>query len=538
MAGCLLLSLWYYGSALGDENKANEKPAAQAVVPAKAKPKITIHKDVTFFTKPLNKDGYVDYAAALNEYHSKGVTPETNAVVLLYKAFGPRPDDTAHSDEFFRLLGMKKPPVQGQYFKSMSDFSPRGLAFAGVRQQFIDELDKSSERPWKSNDLKIVASWIEVNESSLKLIEQAVKCTTYYLPLTVSKEANGRNYGLIGVLLPSIQLSYSVEQVMVARAMHHLEEGRTQKAWNDLIVVRKFSRLVAQGPTLIEGIVGIKIENRAHASMLALIEHSKPDAEQVEKYIAQLDQIDKLYATSHMEDKINIGERAMYLDAVHRIAQGSMNAAELGDLTDGRFRSALRKFAPNLVDWNIDWDVVLRNGNKTYDRLVKIMQFKTCAERTIAVQQFESEIKKNVAKAQNPLNFLKLLDPNTGIQTASDYTSHIMAATLLPAGYYQSKIAEDRVLQRSHLLRIALALSAHRADHGRYPKKLDALKAYLTSIPKDIFKNGDLTYKATPETYLVYSVGRNQEDENGQWHSDTPSGDDIRIRIPIIKPRD
>src|SRR4051794_2037415 len=67
----------------------------------KSKPRFTVGKDTTYFTGPLTKDGHIDYVAALNQRLREGVTPDTNAVVLLWKAFGPRPEGTKMPPEFF-----------------------------------------------------------------------------------------------------------------------------------------------------------------------------------------------------------------------------------------------------------------------------------------------------------------------------------------------------------------------------------------------------------------------------------------------------
>jgi hypothetical protein len=61
-----LIILGFCASASSDET------------PKKTKPKFTISKETTFITEPLDKDGYPDYAAALNARLSKGVTPENN----------------------------------------------------------------------------------------------------------------------------------------------------------------------------------------------------------------------------------------------------------------------------------------------------------------------------------------------------------------------------------------------------------------------------------------------------------------------------
>jgi hypothetical protein len=56
----------------------------------KGKGKFTVAKDTAYITSPLDKDGYPDYAAALNDRLRQGVTPDNNANVLLWKAIGPR----------------------------------------------------------------------------------------------------------------------------------------------------------------------------------------------------------------------------------------------------------------------------------------------------------------------------------------------------------------------------------------------------------------------------------------------------------------
>ena len=71
---------------------AGTSSAFAAEPPAKTKPRVlvTISKATTYITEPLRSDGYPDYIAALNQRLSKGVTPENNAVVLFWRAMGPK----------------------------------------------------------------------------------------------------------------------------------------------------------------------------------------------------------------------------------------------------------------------------------------------------------------------------------------------------------------------------------------------------------------------------------------------------------------
>src|SRR5713101_3375645 len=90
-----------------DESKAKPAPGKEdkpkESAPKKHRGTFTISKETTYVTGPLDKDGYIDYAAALNERLGKGVTPENNANVPIWKALGPHPEGATMPAEFFKL---------------------------------------------------------------------------------------------------------------------------------------------------------------------------------------------------------------------------------------------------------------------------------------------------------------------------------------------------------------------------------------------------------------------------------------------------
>jgi hypothetical protein len=124
------------------------------------------------------------------------------------------------------------------------------------------------------------------------------------------------------------------------------------------------------------------------------------------------------------------------------------------------------------------------------------------------------------------------LDPKNGRKAASEYIGNVMIALLLPA-VQQTRVAEDRCVQTSRYLRIALGLSAYRKAHEKYPPQLAELKKYLGTVPADIFSKQPLTYRVTEDGYLIYSLGPNGKDEKGRWYDSLPRGDDVNIRMPI-----
>ncbi|MCH7727395.1 MAG: hypothetical protein IH991_13075 [Planctomycetes bacterium] len=52
----------------------------------------------------------MDYFAAINRIAGQGVTPENNAVVLLWQVLDREKVDESVRDEYFHILGITEPP--------------------------------------------------------------------------------------------------------------------------------------------------------------------------------------------------------------------------------------------------------------------------------------------------------------------------------------------------------------------------------------------------------------------------------------------
>jgi len=76
------------------------------------------------------------------------------------------------------------------------------------------------------------------------------------------------------------------------------------------------------------------------------------------------------------------------------------------------------------------------------------------------------------------------------------------------------------------LLLISLALRQYRVEHGRYPAQLSVLApAYLAAVPDDPFAlKAPFMYRPTGNTYLLYSVGPDGQDDGGTAIADTNIG--------------
>ena len=270
----LAISNW---SAAQDEKKEPAKP--KAVVPP---PKITISKETTRFTEPLRPDGFVDYLAAVNRHFSRDVTAENNACVLLYQAMGPRPEGARQPDRFFRLMGVDPLPDEGKYFQGLGKWVEGRPGVKVDLNAVSDMQSKSGERPWKTEEFPLIAAWLKDNEVPLQTVAAATERSRYFSPL-VNSDANPDG-GLIQVLLPGVQRSRELARALASRAMWELAEGSQVDAWRDLMTMHRLGRLVGQGPTLIEYLVGVAIESLAINGELRFLSETKPSAKMLAMY--------------------------------------------------------------------------------------------------------------------------------------------------------------------------------------------------------------------------------------------------------------
>jgi hypothetical protein len=357
-----------FGMAIASFSSAGQPepgkgPASKA--PAKKAPGgIIISRETTFITGPLRKDGSVDYAAAINERYSQGVTPENNAVVVLLHAVGPNVIAKPVRERFFQLLGVAPSPDKGPYFEEFDEYyvrkqNPaqrprsrteriegymRGIAeamkesigdikdkpAAGKReihadQAALDQWCRIFAEPWRKEDYPIAASWLQSNRKPLDLIVAATRRPRFYAPLPrlrpSREEITADPFGWIQAVWPMTSMSREWARALRARAMFHIAEGKAAEAWEDLFACHRLARLVDQGSLDIfdQGFArGIEAETiEGDVALVALAEQGKLTAEQGRRFAADFRSLPPLGKPAA---KMNWGERLVHLEAVYAAA--------------------------------------------------------------------------------------------------------------------------------------------------------------------------------------------------------------------------
>lgn len=497
-----------------------------AAEPDNPKAKFKLGQDTTFVTEPLDKDGYIDYETALNERLRGKIKPEENAVVLLVQALGPKPEGKIPHADYFKWLGIDSLPEKGEYFVPESKYA---------EQLRDDELASFSQaaaqlrwETWKAKEYPKLAAWMKTNEKPLAIVIEASKKPAYYDPLIERDKAGGREllagtYGLTAVTLRP------VGALLMLRAMNHLGEGRQAESWHDLQAFYQLSRQLSQSGSLVALLTSTQLESDAIRGILIWIETVKPTSAQAFEYRKSLS---KLSTYGRVSDVIGYTERITFLDATQYLARGV--GKKLEDIAGVDLKNVPREKVDAIAE-GLDWEIVLRMGNKWYDRLEHAQQIDAMADRVKAFGDIETESWNRVKQLKDTSEIQKRLEAREFEKVTQLVIERIgltQINVMTPAGW-KVRTAADRVEQQNRNLHLAFALVAHQADTARYPAALaDLAPKYIDKIPDDLFSGKPLFYKPTDTGYLLHSVGVNGQDDGGKTYDDDPPGDDLVVRMP------
>jgi len=514
-----LLALTILAAACAADPPAKDKPAR--------KPNFTVSRETTYVTGPLDKDGCVDYATAIDERLGKGVTPETNANVLIWKALGPRPlGGKPMPAQFFKPMGMDEPPEKGEYFVDVRPFVRDRLGIED-REQFsaaFERIYPLTHEPWKVEDHRQIAEWLKSNEKPLNLVVEGLNRPHYFAP--VYRGGDEPTVDLVTAYFARTSAALELTTALAVRGMLRVGEGKPADAWPDLLACQRMGRYVGRGVSLIEALVGFRCESIGQRATEALLERPELDARQLARFLRDLRALPPIPLVS---DHLEIGERFVALERFTIAIRGG------SDTVNALTRGAIH--LPPEVD--IDWNRALRNMNAYFDQMGAALRHKDRGKRQREFDRIEAELQAlEKARGEDGGKSGKgRLGAGAAKRDVGESIVDILTALTLPA-VRKIQEAYDRTEQGHQNLQIALASAGYQRDRKKYPETLEALvPKYLEKLPDDLFTGKPLIYKPSENGFLLYSLGPNGKDDDGRGPGDNPKGDDVAIRIPVPKPK-
>jgi hypothetical protein len=524
---------------------ADDSPASAA--PQVARPvKITISKETTCLTEPIRPDGWLDYAAAINERCRRGATAENNAAIPLWRAVGPKDVPKERREQFFKLLGIPPLPEEGQYLVQLGEYllhvkDAPAQGTAEWNQWFEDIYDqsrKAQSRPWSGKEFPVLAAWLDSNEKPLESILAAAGRSRFFEPLVVKP-----NGSLLDALDIRGHSSFrSAVELLRLRTMRQVAAGKIDDARQDLLACHRLARLEAQKALLIDEILARALERSACDGDVALIHYGHLTSEKLEQYHRAL----RALPAMPPMDTDSLAERFFSLDTLRNIATGDPMALRLTNIlrVDDRAKEARAKL---LADRRIDWDVVFREYNSNMDKQTEACRQPTLLKRREALKKLDDAASAAAHRVDDPADLAKLLAP----ETSSRKISQQLAAILLEPELGGSGVyiwAEGATAVKVQLTNFAFALAEYHNDRAAYPRTLAELSPkYLHDVPQDPWSDQEYIYRPRDNAYLLYSVGRNGKDDGGESSLDNPKKyagvtdldklpDDIAIRTPEAGP--
>jgi hypothetical protein len=326
--------------------------------------------------------------------------------------------------------------------------------------------------------------------------------------------------------------------------MWHLGEGRSAEAWQDVLATHRIGRLVAHGQTLVEQLVGVAIEGIALDLTQTLLDDGGLAVEQIQTIRRDLAALPPF---ANMATVIDKSERVMTVESLIRLS--AAKDTNWGEILGRNGMDSIELQVLQIV--SVDWNLVLRDMNRWYDRLAAAARLPTRAQRVAAIDKVQSDIQTTYSEAQSPA---RIVLSAVSRQQRSELVSSTMIGIFLPH-IEAATTVEDRANAELQLTQLAAALAEHRAVHGAYPEKLGELvPAIVDKLPVDVHTASPFIYKRDDAGYLLYSAGDNGKDDGGsnemqsvlagrsvyddganydQLQSKIPAGaDDISIRLP------
>jgi hypothetical protein len=527
-------------------------------------PPIVVSSQTTYITEPLGSNGLPDYERYLLGLYRDGVTPQNNAAALLWKTLWPGELQPAEYAAVAKELGLAQIPSKQDSLaplhdvanrKRVADWLEQQAAAANVNrldgddsQQTAQEaaeevLGQAISRPWTSEQIPPLAEWVRTNQRPLDTLVEASHRPRCYFPSSSLLDAERGS--LISMLLPGQQGARVAGRALSARAMWHLGEERPDEAWQDLLAAHRIGRLLAQGHTLIEQLIGIAIDGIACEGTQTLVHHGNLSTEQLQQIRRDLAELPPF---TRMAQAVDQTERLATIDGImHLCTANNENWEEVMAIMNNDAGGL-----PLLNMVSLDWNLVLRDVNQWYDRLTNAAQLSNRQDRQAAFDRVDADMQRLIAESQRPA---KLALSTISRHQRSQVVSAMMIGLFLPA-ISAATDAEDRANAAMHLTQLAAALAAYRAAHGAYPEKLDELvPTVLDKMPADIHTASPLIYRRDGEGYLLYSAGDNGKDDGGSnertstlagqslsdlndaeaqtLQTEIPAGsDDIGIRLP------
>jgi hypothetical protein len=354
--------------------------------------------------------------------------------------------------------------------------------------------------PLSDVEQEYIGAWVKQNDAAWREFSAGSQKSYCYRPY--STDPNDKEKPLWNVLMPHLSSLRDLARMGMWRARIERQQGRIQESIEDCIAIARAGSHWQGKGTLVEQLVGLAICSMGRDEALRLVETQKLSASDLRNL---QDQLSRIYPDGFPLMNME-GERMFFMDIVQRwFTDGGPGG---GHLIPGRW-DEIR----DLTGFSGDWD------NKRYlmPLYTAVSMIHAGRDATVAkaneMYKLQAELMKVTPYHRDACD-LKM--PEEIVFSMPKYR-YLLIQTLMPASARVAEIAFRGKMQHESAL-VVLALKRWRLEKDAYPQTLEDLIAggLLKEIPLDPYSDKPLIYRRTDDSFILYSVGPNFKDDQGQ----------------------
>jgi len=379
---------------------------------------------------------------------------------------------------------------------------------AGVIKEWIDSppvVVKSLFDYLLPFEKKLIVKWVEENEEVWREFVAGSSKSYCYREFQLQD-------GVKDKLLWEIGSSYFISirkltRVGQWRSRIAREQGRIQQSIDDcLAIVRAGSHLQGRG-TIVEQLVGLGMCRLAYDDIFHILASERFSADELKRLQNQLSQLyPQGYPLMNME-----GERIAFMDTVQRLfTDGGPGGGHLipqktgmcGDIYDVKDVAEEIPVGKKIFANTALTSMCLLHARRDATIAVGKQVYKQ-AEVIVKMSPYERH-KRDVGSIEEIIFSMPRYR-----YTLLEYV--IPAAERISELLYQGRALHEATIA-------ILGIQRWRLEKGGYPATLNELieAGYLTKLPMDPYSGTSLIYKKTEDSFVLYSMGENFEDDGGK----------------------
>jgi signal transduction histidine kinase len=377
--------------------------------------------------------------------------------------------------------------------------------------------------PWSSRDYTELSQWIKQHESTITKLIEASKIEKCQFPIVADSIALS---GHMKILIPMRRWAF----LLVYAANNDLGDDRIDQALEKCIILLRMGNHMCQQPSFVDLMVGVAVEALAIGQFNRFVIYGDATEERlgfVEQALADIK-----HDWSHDFPRIFECERQMAKSELCTLMYeiNSKNKVRFSRNPWAGMKEQMENYLQDdeMKDPNIKniWESRLHPTylqRKLFKATVIAYWFYMPSNPQIVAKIIDKEYEKLAFANPNfdiPKSSKEFYIPSL-LKCGFNYCGMIKRMTeILRPLYYSVHDIYLRTIteQRGSLLIIALRRYKNRI--GDWPESLDEIKSFVPSETLVDPINGDsFVYKLTEENFALYSKGKNNIDENGQYNS-------------------